>query len=47
LTGREVEFEFDEAYKIIFSSANWSDMEYNILRHAKTGQVLVTLRISL
>lgn len=43
--GPEVEAEVEEACKIIFSSANWSDMEYNILRHTRSDQVLVTLGV--
>lgn len=37
----DVELELDEAHKIIFSSENWSDMLYNILRHTKSHLVLV------
>ena len=37
----EIELELDEVDNVIFSSENWSDMEYIILRHTRSYLVLV------
>lgn len=37
--GWEVDVEFDEVLKSVFSCENWSDMQNNSLRHGKTGSV--------
>lgn len=39
----EAELELAEAHKIIFSSENWPDMLYIILKHTRSHLVLVEL----